>query len=1244
MKKILGLDIGTNSVGWALVHEPELPDESYSIAGIGVRIIPLSSDENDEFTKGNAMSKNADRTLRRGARRNLQRYKLRRRQLGILLEALNMMPDKKLFLLSALDLYGLRAKGVTEQLALQEIGRIFFHLNQKRGYKSNRKANNDEEQTAVTAAEETEASNAKPKKKGYLDLINDREQALKDEGITIGQHFYTQLLIDDKIRIKENIYLRSTYLDEFDRIWNKQQAYYPEVLTEDNKQKIRNETIYYQRPLRSQKGLVSNCLFEKHHKATPKSSPLFQVAKIWQELNNIELTSFKAMKGQEQGFDKQGKRPLTIEEKQSLFNLLTVKGKLTTKDCLKELGYKSGYDEYKLNIRNEKELEGNRTYAAIRKVFDHFKINHEELLQFNLTSDQKVNKQTGEVYGQLQIGAGFEREPLFQLWHLLYSVEEIDTLIAKLQSRYGFSPEAAKALAKIDFAKQGYGNLSAKAFRNIVPYLQKGLNYAEACKTAGYNHSNSQTTAQNEARDLIDKLELYPKNSLRQPVVEKIINQVINLVNEIIDENNGYVTNQERYKGAFEIRVELARELRQNAEERNKAYSRNSKQDKRHKEIEAIIKQLLPFRRVSRNDIERYKLWEEFGKVSPYEPQKAISLGELFSGEYDIEHIIPKSRLFDDSFSNKTICPKRLNSGSFGSKNQMTAHDFMKSQGDHTYNAYLEFIKIHLYKKDGISKAKFNKLMMSLDKIPEDFINRQLQETRFITKEVRNLLTQICRNVHATSGPVTSEIRHLWGWDDVIMDLQIDRYKTVNQTELIEYVTNGQTHKKEKIIGWSKREDHRHHAIDALTVACTKQGFINRINKVNAQENRDEMFNEVKGTRFNDRLSLLQKYLILQRPFETAKVLTAIDNILVSFKSGKKVTSNSNNLIKQGSSTHKTIEVIPRGFLHKETVYGRIKRFKEISLSPRFNNLKEVARREIRAQITEYLRQFDNDIKQAFNNKNLSLFKERTGYDKVVIYYYEHVVRYKLDTNFKVADVESIVDEGVKAIVKAHLAKYGNNPKEAFKNENTIWLNQEKGIAARSVRCFTGYTDLQPLHKNEYGEPIDFVITRNNHHIAIYRDKDGKMQENTVSFWDAVKRKQAKLPVIIKEPGMVWDEVINSGFDDQELLQGLPQPDWVYLTSLQQNEMFVFGLADKELQSAISVKNYALISKHLYRVQKMSKRSSGAIDLWFRHHLETKLDDSLAAKELNKFLNIQSLGGVNGMKVKVDNIGRIVKV
>jgi CRISPR-associated endonuclease Csn1 len=1074
--------------------------------------------------------------------------------------------------------------------------------------------------------------------------------------------------------------MRKTYEAEFDRIWDTQRIYYADILTEVNKNQIRNEIIYYQRPLKSQKGLVSVCTFEgklyqdkrsnytksvfSGPKVAPKSSPLFQVSKIWQELNNIEVTNFQAMKSQnknlavenlETEFNQFGKRKLRLEEKQKLFEALNWGEKLTSKQVLQNLGYTSGYNEYKINLRNEKFMEGNRTLADIRKVFDKFGINRDDLLRFDLKTgtNGKVDKQTGEVFNRINGKAvkgspinTFEDEPLYKLWHLIYSIEETDTLVKTLQDKFILSKEIAIALANLDFQKAGYGNMSARALRNILPHLINGFGYADACAKAGYNHSNSLTAEQNLAREIQNKLDLYPKNSLRQPVVEKIINQVINLVNELIDEKNGFVTNLERYEDKFEIRIELARELKQSAKERNHAFSRNTQQDKRHKAIEEELRKC-GFKRVSKNDIERYKLWEEFGKVSPYEPTKVISLSEVFNQVpgvlYDIEHIIPKTRLFDDSFSNKTICPRKLNKD----KNNQTAYDFMNMQGDQAFYDYKEFIKQHLYKKDGISKSKFNKLMMPLLEIPDNFIDRQMNETRFISKEIKGLLQKVCRNVHSSSGTVTSKLRHLWGWDDVLMNLQIDKYRQHALTELITYTSNGQNHEVEKIKGWSKRLDHRHHAIDALSVACTKQGFIQRINSLNAQHTRDEMFNETKENVYTEKLTLLEKFLAAQRPFDTSTVQNSAANILVSFKAGKRVAAKSVNKIKKGNEViERRISLTPRGFLHKETIYGQIKQYEKIKLSTRFNICDNITNEVKQQQVQAHLSRFNNDAKKAFNSTELAKFVDVYGYNEVAVYKNEAVVKYKLNGDFKEKDIEFIVDKGIQAIIRNHLGKHGNNAKVAFNAVNTVWMNEVKGIAIKSVRCKTGSDSLQPLHKNELADSIDFVSTRNNHHIAIYRDINGKLQENVVTFWDAFERKKAELPVVIKEPNAVWSDILNNGFDDQDILSKLPLENWQFITSMQQNEMFVFDLTNQEIQNALDENNMPLINNHLYRVQKIAESYYN-----FRHHLETSVDDKFDGVKneslsitIGKMKRIVSLPNMTGIKIRINNLGRVVKL
>ena len=251
--------------------------------------------------------------------------------------------------------------------------------------------------------------------------------------------------------------MRKSYENEFDKIWHIQQKFYPSILTEENKNKIRNEIIFYHRSLKSQKGLVSVCEFEgkmfkdkrtnftkevfSGPKVAPKSSPLFQVSKIWQELNNIEITNFKAMKSrdlnasfesEETLFDTQGKRALSLKEKQDLFDLLNWGEKLTPKQVLQSLGYKSGYNEFNINLRNEKFMEGNRTLHAIKKVFDRYAVNRNELLQFKLETEEtgRVDKETGEMFHRIK--EKFEKEPLYQLWHLLYSIDDSEILIKTL--------------------------------------------------------------------------------------------------------------------------------------------------------------------------------------------------------------------------------------------------------------------------------------------------------------------------------------------------------------------------------------------------------------------------------------------------------------------------------------------------------------------------------------------------------------------------------------------------------------------------------------------------------------------------------------------------------------------------------------------------------------------------------------------------------------------------------------------
>jgi CRISPR-associated endonuclease Csn1 len=233
------------------------------------------------------------------------------------------------------------------------------------------------------------------------------------------------------------------------------------------------------------------------------------------------------------------------------------------------------------------------------------------------------------------------------------------------------------------------------------------------------------------------------------------------------------------------------------------------------------------------------------------------------------------------------------------------------------------------------------------------------------------------------------------------------------------------------------------------------------------------------------------------------------------------------------------------------------------------------------------------------------------------------------------------VDKRVREIIERRLTLFSNNPKEAFKDleNNPVWFNEEKKIAIRTVRCSTGLDAIAPVKFNERNEAVGFVKPGNNHHIAIYQDKDGKKIEHVVTFWDAVERKLNGLPAVIQDTKKAWDLVLSAKDDyEQDFLSKLPQDSWTYLMSMQQNEMFVFNLKPEALNEAIQNKEHGLISKNLFRVRKLTE---GAY--WFNHHLETEPKESLEDKKLGLCIQA-SMSSMSGIKVKIDTLGRITNV
>ena len=1465
MKKILGLDLGTNSIGWAVVNEAENDNEKSSIVKVGVRVNPLTVDELTNFEKGKSITTNADRTLKRSMRRNLQRYKLRREELIKRLKEYGFIDGETILSengnRTTFETYRLRAKAATEEVSLQEFARILLQINKKRGYKSSRKAKSTEEGTLIdgmevakrlydenltpgqlslqllqtgkkhlpdfyrsdlqtefdkvwefqrqfypfltddlkeklkeknekatwaicapskdknadesrfvwhwkevetiwnaeTASNETvevdktltgskrSGTTAEQKLEnyewrskalseklspeqlivvfqkingqinnasGYLGDISDRSKALFFNKQTVGQYEMAELEKNPHYSLKNQVFYRQDYLNEFETIWETQAKFHKE-LTPELKKEIRDIVIFYQRPLKSQKNLISFCEFESRQievvtedkrkmktiglRVCPKSSPLFQEFKIWQRLNDLQVSgpvvpNEPDLFGENSSF-KYGKRPLFQEEKEILFAELNFKDKLSKSDALKLL-FNNARD-YDLNFKN---LEGNRTQAELFKAYQTIiEISgHGEYDFAKMKSDESV-RIVKEIFGGLGFstdildfdanidGHAFEQQSMYKLWHLLYSFEGDksnlgnERLIEKLRELYGFDKDSATVLAGVVF-EDDYCSLSAKAIRKILPHMKDGNDYSTACEYAGYRHSKQSLTKEEIASKVLKgKLELLPRNSLRNPVVEKILNQMVNVVNGIIDE----------YGKPDEIRIELARELKKSAKEREEMTKAINDASKVHEEYVKVLQKDFGLSHVSRNDIIRYKLYKELEKNGYHTlySNTYIPKEKLFSKEFDIEHIIPQAKLFDDSFSNKTLEARQVNLD----KSNATAYDFVveKYGEDFAKGDYTNRIE-KLYADKVIGKTKRDKLLMKEADIPSGFINRDLRDSQYIAKKAREILQELVRFVVPTTGSITDRLREDWQLVDVMRELNWDKY---DKLEMTYYEQDRDGRQIPKIKDWTKRNDHRHHAMDALTIAFTKRSYIQYLNNLNArvQKATDEwidldmvelsaldkdqrasaMYGIEKKELYRDSRHKLRFVPPMPLDEFRAEAKRQLENTLISIKAKNKVVTQNVNHSKKKSGNNKKTQLTPRGQLHLETVYGSSQRYvtKEEKVNAAFDAQKiaTVASPRYREALLARLQQFSNDPKKAFTGKN-TLEKNPIWLDamhtakvpekvKTVGFETIYTIRKEVTPDLK---IEKVVDKHIQEILQKRLEEFGGDAKKAFSNldENPIWLNKEKGISIKRV-TITGISNAEALHykrdkegkpildENGNKQPVDFVNTGNNHHVAIYRkpkiDKNGQqvvdengqplyeLDENIVSFYEATARAMQGLPIIDK------------GYKQDE--------GWQFLFTMKQNEYFVFprydadgnmvfNPLDHDAEWYMNPDNYAEISPNLFRVQKFSFKN-----YVFRHHLETTIDMSSANLKGITWTDFRSSKGLDLiLKVRVNHIGKIVSI
>ena len=484
MKKVLGINVNLSAVSWALADRAELECENTSLLRSGVRVPNLSPVEKRAFARGETAATNLQRKEFRNIRRMRNRYLLRRQRLIDALRREQILLPGELLSEHGPDTthetWMLRAKAVSDMISLQEFSRVLLMMNKSRG----------------CSKESVDDSS-------WIDELHATD-------LTYGQFTYRKVLSGESLA--GHLHLREDSIAEFNRVWDNQSSFYP-VLTPELKTEIRDKIIFYQRPGKSEKDSVLFCPYESWERkidgrdgksrlkrmgcrVAPKSSPMYQRMRIWEKLNNITLRNDET----------NAERSITMEEKNALAAELEFRDRMRSDEILAFL-FPENTEKYSMNFDF---IKGNVTFALLSEYVP------KEMLSF----DPFLPKEE------------YERQLSFRLWHLIYSVgddeNKEDLLVDKIYALTGLDDETSRKVAGIEF-EDGFGGLSHKAIRKVLPFMMEGQRYVQAVVSAGYKYGK--VTA-----GTLDRMPELSANHFRNPVIDKLFFQVIHIVNALLDE------------------------------------------------------------------------------------------------------------------------------------------------------------------------------------------------------------------------------------------------------------------------------------------------------------------------------------------------------------------------------------------------------------------------------------------------------------------------------------------------------------------------------------------------------------------------------------------------------------------------------------------------------------------------------------------------------------------------------------
>ncbi len=865
-----GLDLGTNSVGWAVVA----PTNGRSHIAAGSYVFPEAGEEEG----GEFVSYRRKRGDKRRQRKQLRRKRQRRRSVAALLIRAGFLPEdekERERVLTHLCPYKARAEALDRKLEPYELGRAVYHLAKRRGYLSTaalkligipnvgeldaKLARRALARAQEEGSESKAEADAIQEATGVLDNIERTRSRLEaGEARTLGELLFKEIQANKPVRvikgariarplenavrrslgsdvwdslkadprkeILENLkrisailrkeepsdsdseklekalsvlekhkldrevsqqlartYVRDEvlgvrgdrrmYEEEFDAIMAAQQQYYPEILTDVYVAQLR-EALFHQRPLKPTSGLVGYCTILPNKKRCPMATMLAQHSVILQRLTTLHIChrdgSRRSMRPDEihklvDALDNPAMLDLDRGKKLSWDKAAKIIG-LSEDEWFadnppSEDGKKKRRDKGASGLEG---LPGNRTCIVMWEAI-------------------------GEKWDRLP-NSGNRGKSKEGLIHRLLTCRQIKDIAPGLKRDFGLTDEEIYYLATAKLP-DGYNRHCAKVLRAIEPHLRKGLVYSAALEAAGFREPNTSTE---KAPENPAEYAATPTH-IANPVVQRAVKNAIIVLNAII----------KKYGKPDIVRIELPRDVARTNKQRQKVQQAQRRREQYNKEAENALREA--GLQVTGRNVLKVRLWQEAGCRSPYMPEQELTIHQVVN-ECDIDHIIPRSRSLDDSYTNLTIAPNQINLA----KGDRTPYEAFGHDAERwaRINAYLNTVKT-------MSKSKKARILTK-DLDDSGFVGRDFSDTSYIATEVMKAIKAIGVPVEVTRGALTAELRKLWGLNEVLplTDEEAERLKKANQRG-----------------GFKNRDDHRHHALDAIVTALMNRSTFQRLTR-----------------------------------------------------------------------------------------------------------------------------------------------------------------------------------------------------------------------------------------------------------------------------------------------------------------------------------------------------------------------------------------------------------------------------